>query len=211
MLPSKETLQFLMPYKFAVDELKTKLKIIQQEAYFSLEHNPIEHMKFRVKSPESMTKKLKRKGAAATLTSAKNVLNDIVGARIVCCFEEDIYFLRDLFYSRPDLTVVEEKDYIKEPKSNGYRSLHLIVEVPVVMHEKTEMVRAEIQIRTIAMDFWASVEHKIFYKYDREIPTHLKEELSEAASAANELDLKMAKVRKEIQNIENAYDSMIMH
>lgn len=196
--------RFMMMYKFALDELETKIKILNEEFHALHEYNPIEHTKSRVKSPDSIMKKLLRKGGADGLTSVKESVRDIAGLRITCSFIDDIYWVCDMLRNQTDLHVVEIKDYIRDPKPNGYRSLHMIVQVPVFMSDRQELVYVEVQIRTIAMDFWASLEHKIFYKYEGSVPERLLEELKEAADAATALDRKMEKLHQEIESIKSA-------
>lgn len=190
--------RFMMMYQFALNELETKIEILKEEFQFLHDYNPIEHTKSRVKSLESMMKKISRKGIPFALEAIKNHIKDIAGLRITCSFISDIYQIRDMLTNQFDLRVNEEKDYIVHPKPNGYRSLHLLVEVPVAMSEGKENVIVEIQIRTIAMDFWASLEHKIFYKYNQFIPPILLQELKEASDSANRLDLQMERLHREI-------------
>ena len=165
----QEIVRFMMTYKFAVDELTTKVEILKQEFQYMHDYNPIEHVTSRVKSPESILQKAVRKQVPLTLPSIRENIRDIAGLRIVCSFVSDIYKISEMLQKQACLSVAECKDYIKRPKPNGYRSLHLIVQVPVFMTEGIEKVWAEIQIRTIAMDFWASLEHKLNYKYNYEI------------------------------------------
>ncbi len=193
--------RFMMMYKFALEELETKIRILNDEFHSLHEYNPIEHTKSRVKSPESILRKLSRKGVGDSLSSIKENIRDIAGLRITCSFTEDIYWISSMLQSQEDITVVEVKDYIQNPKPNGYRSLHLILQVPVFMSDRQELVYVEVQIRTIAMDFWASLEHKIFYKYEGDVPKRLLDELTDAANSAMALDMKMEKLHKEIETI----------
>ncbi len=165
------------------------------------EYNPIEHTKSRLKSPESIMNKLMRKGGATSLADVRATVKDIAGIRITCSFLSDIYRIVDMLRNQNDLKFVSVKDYLKQPKPNGYKSLHLLVEVPVFMSDRQELVAVEVQIRTIAMDFWASLEHKIFYKYNGSVPERLLAELKEAADTASELDEKMERLRKEVDEI----------
>ncbi len=185
----------LLVYKFALDQMDTKFSIISQEYNLIHGHNPIEHTKSRVKSFESLINKLVRKGCDITTKAAKEHINDIAGLRIVCSFLSDIYNMVEVLKEHEDIKILNMKDYIKNPKSNGYRSLHLIVEVPVYLTNRVEHAKVEIQIRTIAMDFWASLEHKIYYKLNNEVPNQLTDELKEAADIANYLDEKMLHIR----------------
>jgi len=185
----------LLVYKFALDQMDTKFSIISQEYNLIHGHNPIEHTKSRVKSFESLINKLVRKGCDITTKAAKEHINDIAGLRIVCSFLSDIYNMVEVLKEHEDIKILKMKDYIKKPKPNGYRSLHLIVEVPVYLTNRVEHAKVEIQIRTIAMDFWASLEHKIYYKLNNEVPNQLTDELKEAADIANYLDEKMLHIR----------------
>ncbi|MER1248302.1 GTP pyrophosphokinase family protein [Bacillus paralicheniformis] len=185
----------LLVYKFALDQMDTKFSIISQEYNLIHGHNPIEHTKSRVKSFESLINKLVRKGCDITTKAAKEHINDIAGLRIVCSFLSDIYNMVEVLKEHEDIKILKMKDYIKNPKPNGYRSLHLIVEVPVYLTNHVEHAKVEIQIRTIAMDFWASLEHKIYYKLNNEVPNQLTDELKEAADIANYLDEKMLHIR----------------
>ncbi|MFC5401920.1 GTP pyrophosphokinase [Cohnella soli] len=193
--------RFMMMYKFALDSLETKIEILKEEFQFLHDYNPIEHTKSRMKSPESIFNKIIRKGCDITFPSIRMHIKDIAGMRITCSFVTDIYRIRDMLLVQSDLTIVETKDYIRSPKPNGYQSLHLIVEVPVYMSDRQERVNVEVQIRTIAMDFWASLEHKIFYKYNESVPTRLLQELKEAADSAAALDKQMERLHDEIAQI----------
>ncbi|MEK4565673.1 GTP pyrophosphokinase family protein [Alkalihalobacillus sp. FSL R5-0424] len=196
-----ELTRFMMTYKFALDEMNTKIKILQEEFEYVHEHNPIEHIKCRLKSPESIFKKVIRKNCQPSLESIKAHIKDIAGIRITCSFLSDIYTLSEMLQNQSDIRVLEVKDYIKHPKDNGYQSLHLILELPVFMTDRTEYVCMEVQIRTIAMDFWASLEHKIYYKYESDVPKHLLQELKEAADSAAALDRKMEGIHNEIDTL----------
>lgn len=200
--------RFMMQYKFALSEVETKIEILKEEFQLLHDYNPIEHTKSRLKSPESILKKVHRKLGYEKLAFShiRNSITDIAGIRITCSFISDIYRISDMLQQQRDLTVIEIKDYIKNPKPNGYRSLHLLVEVPVFMSDREELVIVEIQIRTIAMDFWASLEHKIFYKYNQAVPTLLLEELKEAADTAAELDVKMEQLHKEVGKIKEEHE-----
>ncbi|TXK81451.1 GTP pyrophosphokinase family protein [Paenibacillus sp. N3.4] len=194
--------RFMMMYKFALDEMETRIEILVQEFEMLHEYNPIEHTKSRLKSPESIFNKLNRKGCNISFSGIKDNIKDIAGMRITCSFVSDIYVISQMLKNQGDLKVVEEKDYIKYPKPNGYQSLHLLIEVPVHMSDRQENVCMEVQIRTIAMDFWASLEHKIYYKYNQEnqcVPARLLEELKQAASAAAALDQQMERLHKEVE------------
>ncbi|MFC5471999.1 GTP pyrophosphokinase family protein [Cohnella suwonensis] len=196
-----EITRFMMMYKFALDSLETKIEILKEEFQFLHDYNPIEHTKSRMKSPESIFNKIIRKGCDISFPNIRTHIKDIAGLRITCSFVTDIYRIREMLLSQSDLTIVETKDYIREPKPNGYQSLHLIVEVPVYMSDRQERVCVEVQIRTIAMDFWASLEHKIFYKYNESVPPRLLQELKEAADSAAALDKQMERLHDEISQI----------
>ncbi len=202
----KELLRFLMGYKFALEQLKTKIDLLKSEFKHIHDYNPIEHVTSRVKTPESIMRKAQKKGYPLTLESIRKNIRDIAGLRITCSFESDIYVIHRMLEEHGDVNIIEEKDYINNPKGNGYRSLHLIVEVPVFMTDREQRVLVEIQIRTIAMDFWASLEHKIFYKYNREIPEHIKHELAEAAEVAHMLDKKMEALHTEVNLIKSNHE-----
>lgn len=198
-----EITRFVMVYKFALDEIETKIDILKEEFEAFHDYSPIEHTKSRLKSPESILKKLYRKGYPISLGNIKEHIKDIAGLRITCSFISDIYKVSDMLQKQSDIKVLDVKDYIANPKPNGYKSLHLIIEVPVFLSDGTENVCVEVQIRTIAMDFWASLEHKIFYKYNKDVPEHMLRELKSAADAANHLDHKMERLHHEIQEIKD--------
>ncbi len=195
-----------MLYQFALDELNTKFNILKQEFEYIHDYNPIENVTSRVKSPESILKKVHKKGFELSLPSIRENIQDIAGVRITCSFISDIYELKKQIEGQQDLEVVEIKDYIANPKPNGYQSLHLILRVPVSMSDRIERVFVEVQIRTIAMDFWASLEHKIYYKYNQEVPKHLVAELKEAAHSAAQLDKKMESIHMEMNEHKEALE-----
>ncbi|WP_430735838.1 GTP pyrophosphokinase [Gracilibacillus dipsosauri] len=205
-----ELTRFMMAYKFALEEVNTKINILQQEFQYMHDYNPIEHVKSRVKSPESIMKKVQKKDLPFDLATIREHIHDIAGIRINCSFVSDIYRIADMLEQQKDITVIQKKDYIKNPKPNGYKSLHLIIQIPIFMSDRVENVFTEIQIRTIAMDFWASLEHKIYYKYNKVIPEPLQKELKDAALSANELDEKMERIHKEVNKIKAA-DTLDQH
>ncbi len=186
--------KIMLMYNSALKEIETKIQIISDEFQMLYSYNPIEHIKTRIKSPESIVKKLKRKGFPITYNSLINNLNDVAGIRIICSFIPDIYKMVEMFDKSTDINIIERKDYIKNPKESGYSSYHLIVSVPVSFACGIIDVKVEIQIRTIAMDFWASLEHKIKYKYSEELPKSVNKELKECSKMANKLDRKMSKL-----------------
>ncbi|MEO6826408.1 MAG: GTP pyrophosphokinase family protein [Microbacteriaceae bacterium] len=190
---------FLLPYKFGIDEIMTKINILKEEFEYDHDYSPIEYVKSRLKSPESIVEKAQRISCPLSFTDICANIRDIAGIRITCSFISDAYWIKDMLTSQGDMTVLQVKDYIARPKPNGYKSLHLIVEVPIFMSEKVQRVCAEIQIRTVAMDFWASLEHKIYYKYHGEVPVDLLDELTGAAEVASRLDVKMERLRDEVK------------
>ncbi|MGM9944594.1 MAG: GTP pyrophosphokinase family protein [Lysinibacillus sp.] len=204
-LDRKEISKMLLGYKFALEEVNMKISILLEEFRIIHEYNPIEHVSTRIKSPKSIMRKIEHKKLAWSLHEIEDKIRDIAGVRIVCSFEEDIYRVAQMLCNQNNLTVVEVKDYIKKPKENGYRSLHLIVKIPIFLTDSVRDVFVEIQIRTIAMDFWASLEHKIFYKYNKAVPTDIKKGLKEAADQVTALDNKMASLNKEV-SILKAHD-----
>lgn len=183
--------RFMMSYKFGLDEVLTKINILRDEFNYIHEYNPIEHINSRLKSPDSILDKISRKNCPPELDQIKAQILDIAGVRITCSFVSDIYKVRQMLVGQADLTLIAERDYIADPKPNGYQSLHLIVKVPVFMSDRVEDVTVEIQLRTIAMDFWASLEHKIYYKYNKSVPDGLVAELKKAAEVASQLDRQM--------------------
>lgn len=183
--------RFLMPYKFAIDEVMTKLNILQEEFTQTGEYNPIEHVSSRMKGPDSIIEKMHRRGVPLDTELIRETITDIAGVRVVCSFVSDVYRVFELLTAHDDVTVYQVKDYIAKPKENGYRSLHLLLEVPVFLSSGPVQTIVEVQIRTIAMDFWASLEHKIYYKYEREVPEELLQGLHDAADQACRLDSTM--------------------
>ncbi|GHF57111.1 putative GTP pyrophosphokinase [Amycolatopsis bartoniae] len=189
----------LMVYKFAVDELMTKLRILSEEFDFAHQHDPIEHLTSRVKQPEAILRKLRRKGIEPGIEAIREHIEDVAGIRVVCPFVPDVYEVARMLGRQDDVEVVRTKDYIAEPKPNGYRSLHLIVRIPVFLSDRVVKVKVEIQMRTIAMDFWAAVEHKLFYKYDGEAPEDFAAELHAAAATAADLDSRMTALHQRLR------------
>lgn len=185
-------------YEFGIQEMLTKLRILRDEISLEDDYNPIEHLSHRVKTPQSILEKLRRRGLEPGLEGMEQ-LEDIAGIRVTCSFIPDTYRLHEMLDAQPDVTTLRLKDYIAEPKPNGYRGLHAIVEVPVNLRTGQVPVKVEIQYRTIAMDFWASLEHKIYYKYDKEVPGTLLAELTAAATTANQLDQRMQAIHREVR------------
>ena len=200
----KELKRFLMTYKFGLEEVKTKINILNEEFQYVHDYNPIDHTKSRIKSPESILRKIKRNNLDLSIDSIKENIKDIAGMRIICSFTSDIYAIADMLTKQEDLKVMAYKDYIKNPKDNGYQSLHLILQVPVFLSDRVEDIDVEIQIRTIGMEFWASLEHKIYYKYNKDIPKDLRKELKETATIVAELDNRMERLNKEMTKIKDA-------
>ncbi len=198
----EEFTRFLMKYKFGMDAVETKVSILRQEFTHLQDYNPIEHVTSRLKSPESILRKIERKGIDPSFEAIRDEINDIAGVRIVCSFVSDVYRILDALTRQTDLGVLDVRDYIESPKPNGYKSLHAIVEVPVFLSDGPVPVRVEVQIRTIAMDFWASLEHKIYYKYDRQVPQALLEDLGKAAETAAALDATMERLHDEVSTLD---------
>ena len=208
-----KSLQTLLTYyEFALMEVETKFKVLNAELALTREYSPIETIKSRLKTIDSLIEKAHRYDVSPTFQDIEEKIEDIAGIRVICSFPEDIYQVADIFLQQDDITLINCKDYIKTPKANGYRSLHLIVSVPIFLeHEKRDM-KVEVQFRTIAMDFWASLEHKLKYKKELppEINDRLVEEMLECATASAELDMKMQNVRRQItggtSHIDDAVD-----
>ncbi len=193
---------FMLEYKFGVDEILTKVGILREEFGLRHDYNPIEHVGSRLKSPESIIAKVQRKGVEPTFESIRAAIHDIAGVRITCSFVSDTYRVFELLTQQSDITVVSVKDYIAEPKENGYKSLHVVLSVPVFLSKGPVQVLVEVQIRTIAMDFWASLEHKIYYKYDKQVPQALLDDLTEAARTASRLDATMERLHQEVRRLD---------
>jgi putative GTP pyrophosphokinase len=194
----KEWRELIFIHESAIEEVNTKLKILNNEFKIIHDHNPIEHIKTRVKKPDSIIEKLERKGYEVNIENAKTKINDIAGIRIICSFTDDIYKILEMIKSQDDIEVLKVKDYIKNPKENGYRSLHLLIQLPIFLSSQARMTKIEIQIRTIAMDFWASLEHKIYYKYQNDAPDEIPEKLKESAEMIKKLDQQMLDIKKEL-------------
>ncbi len=186
--------RFMLEYRFAMQEVETKLAILREEFLHMHEYNPIEHVTSRVKSPESLMDKVARRGVTPEIEAIRTEIRDIAGVRVTCAFIRDVYRLFDLLTQQDDITVLEVEDYIETPKPNGYKSLHTIISVPVFLSTGRVDVPVEVQFRTIAMDFWASLEHKIYYKYQRQVPAQLLDDLKHAADSAAELDTRMQRL-----------------
>ncbi len=203
ILQLKQFKGFMMIYNCAIREVKTKFEVLNEDLSVLRKRNPIEFIESRVKSPESILKKLKRKKLPYSLGSIVDNINDIAGVRVICGFIDDIYEVAHMLEIQDDVTVLEVKDYIKNPKPNGYRSYHMIVEIPVFFASQKQLIKVEVQLRTIAMDFWASLEHQMRYK-DRKKVSDVKQivsELKECADVIAATDEKMQQINKRIASI----------
>lgn len=189
-----------MYYKCGMMEVETKLKVLNEEFKLRDDSNPIESIKSRLKSPESLIDKMMRRGFPLTIESVEENVNDIAGIRVVCSFKEDVYSIADALLKQDDIELIEIKDYIKNPKPSGYRSLHVIVGVPIFLENEKKIVRVEIQFRTIAMDFWASLEHQIRYKKEIKDSKEISDKLLECAEIASSLDESMSEIKKKIND-----------
>ena len=195
-IDSWETLMFL--YNSALKEVSTKLDILNDEFVHVHKYNPIEYIKSRIKTPESIVKKLKRHDLEVNVDNMVTHIKDIAGIRIVCSFTSDIYRIAEMIGKQNDLTVISIKDYIRRPKSSGYKSFHMLVSVPIFLGEQVVDTKVEIQIRTIAMDFWASLEHKIYYKFEGHAPDYISRELRDCSQIVSMLDAKMLQLNEEV-------------
>ncbi len=190
-------------YEAAIREINARLQTLDAEFSLRHRHNPIHHIESRVKTLASIVKKLHSVGIPISISNAKKNLHDIAGVRVVCRYVEDIYKVADMLLSQDDISLILEKDYIKNPKANGYRSLHIVVDVPVYISRGKLYIPVEIQSRTVAMDFWATLEHGIRYKYTEEIPQSIVDELRECADVITETDYKMQEIFKALQKVGN--------
>ena len=192
--------ELMMQYDCAMLEVKTKLEVLNKELALVHSRNPFESIKCRIKSQESIAGKLERRGLECSIENIEKELNDIAGIRVICSFPEDIYMLVDCLLQQDDIILVEQKDYIKNPKPNGYRSLHLILDIPIFLTNEKKHMRVEVQFRTIAMDFWASLEHKMKYKKHIENAESISEELKYCADLISQLDRRMEQIRNRIDS-----------
>lgn len=193
--------EVVLIYNSALKEMGTKLEILNDEFQHVHQYNPIEHIKSRIKTPQSIVKKLKKHGYESTIDNMVKYVNDIAGVRVICSFTSDIYRIAEMIIKQSDIKVISVKDYILHPKPSGYKSYHLIVTLPIFLSDRIVDTKVEIQIRTVAMDFWASLEHKIHYKFEGNVPEHIKKELIECASMVSELDDRMLSLNEQIQKI----------
>lgn len=193
--------EVILVYNAALKEVGTKLEILSDEFQHVHRYNPIEHIKSRIKTSESIVKKLKRHGYESTIENMVKYVNDIAGVRVVCSFTSDIYRIAEMLANQNDIRILSIKDYIKNPKESGYKSYHMLVSVPIFLSDRVVDTKVEIQIRTVAMDFWASLEHKIRYKFEGNAPQHIKTELVECAKMVSDLDARMLSLNEEIQSL----------
>lgn len=191
--------EIMMMYDCAIREVRTKAEVLNEEFQVKGNRNPISTIKSRVKDPMSIFDKLKRKNLPMSISSILDHIHDVAGVRIICPFIEDIYAVADMLTAQDDIIVLERKDYIQNPKSNGYRSLHLVIEVPVFLSDRKQPMKAEVQIRTIAMDFWASLEHQIHYKQFDGTELEIIEELKECADVIFDTDMRMQNIQKQLE------------
>lgn len=195
MLPLKTLMAY---YQCAIMEVETKFRVLNEEFSLQYDRNPIESIKTRLKSIEGILKKLRRKNLPLTLASIEQEIRDVAGIRVICSFKEDIYMLANCLLEQDDITLIERKDYIEHPKESGYRSLHLIIEVPIFLQNEKRPMKVEVQLRTIAMDFWASLEHKIYYKFEGHAPEYISRDLRACAEIVSDLDAKMLQLNEAI-------------
>ncbi len=193
-------IELMTEYRCAIMEIETKLQVLNSEFSLHYDRNPFESIKTRLKSPISIIEKLERKGLEISVDTIEKHISDIAGIRVICSFPDDIYELAELLIHQDDITLIRKKDYIENPKENGYRSLHLILEVPIFLSEGKKYRRVEVQFRTIAMDFWASLDHKLRYKKDLENPNEIASELKDCAESIAMLDQKMQQIRNKIEH-----------
>lgn len=188
-------------YSCAMMEVETKFKVLNEQFSLQYDRNPIEAIKTRIKEPRSLVEKMRRRGVPLNMAAIEANIHDVAGVRVICSFPQDIYTLADCLLRQDDITLIQKKDYIQNPKSNGYRALHLIVQVPIFLKEETRQMKVEVQLRTIAMDFWASLEHKLRYKkkIDASMEAELEKELLECSEAAAALDRQMQQIRDRLE------------
>ena len=191
----------ILTYNAALKQMETKIEILNDEFMHVHQYNPIEYVKTRIKTPESIVKKLKRYGYETSIQNMVKYCNDIAGVRVVCSFTSDIYRLADIIGRQNDITVISVKDYMKKPKASGYKSYHRIVSLPVFLSDRQVDVKVEIQIRTIAMDFWASLEHKIYYKFEGNAPDYISRDLRECSEIVSNLDARMLHLNEAIMAV----------
>lgn len=191
-------------YSSALKQINTKLEILNDEFQHVHQYNPIEHIKSRLKTPESIVKKLKKYGQESTIENMVAYVNDIAGIRVICSFTSDIYQIAEMISNQSDIKVIEVRDYIKNPKPSGYTSYHMLVTIPIYLSDRIVDTKVEIQIRTVAMDFWASLEHKINYKFEGNVPENIRNELVECAYMVSKLDDRMLLLNDEVQSFKES-------
>ena len=199
----REFQELMMMYNCAIREVRTKLDVLNDEMAVCSPHNPIEMIKSRVKKPRSIVEKLQRRGYPISVDSVLDNLHDVAGVRVICSFIDDIYEVAQMLTKQDDVTLIETKDYIQNPKPNGYRSLHLILEVPVFFSDRKQPMKVEVQIRTIAMDFWASLDHQLRYKRDIENASQISEDLKDCADIISATDQRMQIIKYQIYGDES--------
>ena len=188
-------------YRCALMEVETKFNVLNEEFSLRFDRNPIEHIKSRLKRPISIRNKLKKYDYPLTMQNIEEQLHDVAGIRVICSFPSDVYTIADAFLSQDDVTLIQMKDYIKNPKASGYRSLHLIIAIPIFLAKEKRMMKVEIQLRTIAMDCWASLEHQIHYKKDFTFTDEMAKELADCADISADLDRRMEALRKIVKHV----------
>ena len=199
--PIESWTEVILIYNSALKEVGTKLEILNDEFQHVHRYNPIEHIKSRIKSSESIVKKLKKNGYESTIDNMVEYVNDIAGIRVICSFASDIYRIAEMLRNQNDIKVLAIKDYIKSPKPSGYKSYHMLVTVPIYLSDRIVHAKVEIQIRTVAMDFWASLEHKINYKFEGNVPEYIKAELVECAHLISDVDGRMLNLNEQIKDM----------
>ena len=210
-LVKQNTIEFarlMSYYKCAMMTLEAKLNVLNEEYSLKFDRNPINSIKSRLKSPPSIKDKLERRGFPLTISSIEENLNDVAGIRVICSFPDDVYALASALLKQDDITLLTKKDYIEKPKPNGYRSLHLIVAIPIYLSNEKRIMKVEIQLRTIAMDCWASLEHQLRYKKDTLFTAEMANELYECAQISANLDLRMDSLRKSVMSVDGKPDQV---
>ena len=194
--------EMMMMYMCAIREVKTKLEVLNDDLAIKNQRNPIQMIKSRVKKPASIVEKLKQRGHPVSVNSIVEHLDDVAGVRVICSFVDDIYTIAEMLARQDDVNVLMVKDYIRSPKVNGYRSYHMIIEIPVFFSDRKQKIRVEVQIRTIAMDFWASLDHQMKYKKNLDDSGEISEELKECAEVMAQTDMRMLNIRRKIEEKE---------
>ena len=198
----KDYMEMIHLYNGAIKQMQIRLEVLNDEFKVRFARSPIHHVESRLKSASSTVHKLKKKGVDVNISNAMEYVNDLAGVRVVCNYIDDVYNVAEMLKRQQDIEIIKEKDYIKEPNYNGYRSLHLDVRVPVYLSASREMISVEIQLRTVAMDFWASLEHDLHYKSDKDIPEDICKEMCDSANEIAAIDRKMQEIFKRIQKLD---------